>query len=131
MKKDGFVCCDSLFVWPTCCACPEEMLGLRHAARPQERWGRRPAPLLNPAEQGPPVGAEAELRDDVAASNGARFEASVMAIRQGNGADLFCSDAGGLLDVLAAAVGADGPATDCPASGTVTFMVRLKNKNLN
>ena len=67
----------------------------------------------------------------VRASNGARFEASVMAIRQGNGADLFCSDAGGLLDVLAAAVGADGPATDCPASGTVTFMVRLKNKNLN
>ena len=122
---------DSLFAWPTCRACQGEMLGLRHAARPQERRGRRPAPLLNPAERGPPDGAEAELRDDVAASDGARFAASVVVIRQGNEAGLFCSDAGGLLDVLAAAVGADGPATDCPASGTVTFMVRLKNKNLN
>ena len=93
-----------------------EMLGLCHVMRPQEKLGRQPAPLLNPAEQGPPSCAEAELRDDVAASDGAWFAASAVVIRQGNEAGLFCNNAGGLLDVLAAAVGADGPAT-APRAG--------------
>ena len=67
--------------------------------------GLRPAPLLNPTERGTPGGAKAELRDIVAASDWARCEASVVVIRQGNEADLFCNDAGGPLDIFSVAVG--------------------------
>ena len=67
--------------------------------------GLPPAPLLNPTERGTPGGAKAELRDIVAASDWARCEASVVVIRKGNEADLFCNDAGGPLDIFSVAVG--------------------------
>ena len=51
------------------------MLGLRHATHLEERRGLPLAPQFNPAERGPPGSAEAELRDNIAASDGARFAA--------------------------------------------------------
>ena len=54
--------------------------------------------------------AEEELRELAAASDETRFAASAVVIRQGDEGDLFCIVEAGALDVLAAALGADGPA---------------------
>ena len=62
-------------------------------------------------ERGTPGGAKAELRDIVAATDWARCEGSVVVIRQGNEADLFCNDVGGPLDIFSVAVSTNDPAS--------------------
>ena len=94
--------CDFLFVCPTCRLTRVDVVTSMCCASSR---GLQPAPLLNSTERGTPGGAKAELRDIIAASDLARCKGSVEVIRQGNEADLFCNDAGGLLDIFSVAVG--------------------------
>ena len=66
-----------------------------------------------------------ELRRLVAAFDEARFAASAVVIRQGGEGYLFCVVEAGSLDVLAAAVGADGPAASPRVGSRSAPRVRL------
>ena len=103
--------CDFLFVCPTC---PLPRVDVVTSMCCASSRGLRPAPLLNSMEEGTSGGAKAELRDIVAATDWARCEGSVVVIRQGNEADLFCNDVGGPLDIFSVAVSTNDPASTTP-----------------